>query len=359
MSFYNLVEKLNQTDLKTTHADILQIIEKSNLNERDFLALLSPEAQNYLEEMAQKAHRLTLQNFGKVVHLYTPVYLSDYCQNKCLYCGFNIDNKTKRKKLTLSELEKEAKIIASTGLKNIIILTGEDRIKTPVDYILKCIELLRKYFTSVTVEIYPLTEKEYNLLIKEGIYGLTIYQETYDLKLYKKLHSGGPKSDFKLRLDAPERAGKAGIRQINIGALLGLGNLRKDIFIAALHAKYLQNKYPSSEISVSIPRLRPYEGRYKNFIKISRKDIVQAVTAIRIFMPQAGINLSTREDAIFRENLLPLGITKMSAGVSTSVGGRIEKTKSGQFEISDTRSVSQIKKMILKKGYQPVLQDWI
>lgn len=363
MSFYNRIVRLNETNFKNifekfTDSDVLQAVNSRNLNENDFLALLSPKAQNRIEEIAQKSQQLTLHNFGRVIHLYTPVYLSSHCKNKCLYCGFNTDNKIERRQLTLAELEKEAKIIAKTDLKNIIILTGEDRNKTPVSYIKNCIEILRNYFTSISIEIYPLTQAQYDELIKAGLDGLTIYQETYDLNLYKKLHFKCPKSDFKFRLDAPENAAKAGIRQISTGALLGLSNWRKDIFITALHTKYLEDKYPKTEFSISLPRLRPHKGKYTRFKKVTAKDMVQIIAALRIFMPKAGINISTREDATLRENLIPLGVTKMSAGVSTAVGGRMKKTKSAQFEISDIRSVVEMKKVILKKGYQPVLHDW-
>ncbi|HUT85976.1 MAG TPA: 2-iminoacetate synthase ThiH [Elusimicrobiales bacterium] len=364
MSFFNTLSKLSKLDFGNfskgiSEQNVLNAIEYTNLSYTQFLTLLSLPAQKYLEPMAQKANGLTLQNFGKVIGLYTPIYLSNYCENKCLYCGFNADNKIKRKKLSLKELEQEAKLISKTQLHSVIILTGDSRNITPVKYIADSITVLNKHFSSVSIEVYALSQKEYANLITAGLDGVAIYQETYNQKLYKKLHPVGPKKDFYFRLDAPERACKEKIRNVSVGALLGLDDWRRDIFFTAMHAKYLQDNYPETDISISLPRLCPHEGKFKGSNPPGKKDFVQIITALRIFLPKVGINISTREESNFRKNLIGLGVTKMSAGVSTAVGGRTQKSKSKQFEISDKRTVEQMQKMVTGKGYQPVLKDWI
>ena len=326
-----------------------------------FSYLLSPDAESNLENMAQKAHELTLQNFGKTIQLYTPMYLSNYCDNQCVYCGFNIKNKVERRKMNLDEVEREAQFISATGLKHILILSGESRKVTPVSYLKECVGVLKRYFSSISIEVYPLTEQEYAELISQGVDGLTIYQETYDENVYGKMHLSGPKKDYRFRLDAPERGCKAGMRSVNIGVLLGLNDWRKEIFLLGVHAKYLQDNFTDVEIGVSIPRLRPQTGDFKAPYEVNEKNIVQMILALRIFLPRLGISISTRENAAFRENLLPLGITRMSAGSTTKVGGHTIGTEEGlaQFEICDSRSVDEIKEMLNKKGYQPVLKDWL
>ncbi len=327
-----------------------------------FKQLLSPAAEEHLEEMAQEAHDITLRHFGRTMQLYTPMYLSNYCDNSCVYCGFNSNNAIKRKKLSLEEVKKEAAAIASTGLKHILILTGESREMSPVSYIKECVKILRDYFSSISIEVYPLQEEEYRELIIEGVDGLTIYQETYDETLYSALHGCGPKRDFYFRLNAPERGARAGMRTINIGSLLGLSDWREDIFLTGLHAKYLQDKFPDVEIGISVPRIRQQVSGFKAPYVVSDKNIVQIIVSLRIFLPRIGITISTREDAHFRENLIPIGATRMSAGSMTRVGGRIvtqqEREGVEQFEILDKRSVEEIKRMLEAKNYQPVLKDW-
>lgn len=334
-----------------------------NNSEQILAKLLSPEAENYLEEMARQAKELTLQNFGRVINLYTPLYLSNYCDNECLYCGFNAGNKIPRRKLTLPELKTEAEFIAKTGLKHILILTGESRSLSPLSYIKDCLKILKPLFSSISIEICPLTETEYRELITEGVDGLTIYQEVYNQSIYQKLHPRGPKQNYQFRLEAPQRAAEAGMRTINIGSLLGLAPWRNEAFSLLCHAKYLQDKYPEAEISISVPRLQPQFNNFPALCKVSDKNIVQLIIAARIFMPRLGITLSTRENANLRDNLIGLGITKMSAGSTTAVGGHtLSETyikNTTQFEISDKRDVSQIKQRLLEKGYQPILKDWV
>lgn len=339
--------------------DIKQALTKDILSERDFLALLSPAAEPFIEDMAQKAHRITVQQFGRVIQLYTPLYLSNYCTNHCLYCGFKSSNKIPRKQLSLDEVDAEAAAIARTGLKHILILTGGARkIATP-GYIKDCVNVIGKYFTSICIEVYALAADEYADLIDAGVDCLTIYQETYNTALYHHLHPQGPKSDFRFRLDAPDRACEAGIRSVNIGALLGLDDWRREAFLTGLHAKYIQHSFPDVELGVSLPRIKPHEGDFKPAHVVTDKHFVQIMLAFRLFLPRAGITVSTRESAGLRDNIIRLGVTKMSAGSSTKVGGWTSAgNDTGQFDVSDHRNVREIKEQISRLGYQPVFKDW-
>ncbi|MCG8501183.1 MAG: 2-iminoacetate synthase ThiH [Firmicutes bacterium] len=364
MSFYDeyLVYKdfnFNRFFEGITDDRIRAVIRKGKLTARDFLTLLSPMAEKHLEEMAQQAHKVTVQHFGKTILLYTPMYLSNYCTNRCLYCGFNTANEILRKQLTLEEVETEAKAIAETGLRHILILTGDARNMASPDYIEDCVKVLTQYFTSVSIEVYAMEQEEYARLIQAGVDALTIYQETYNEGLYDKVHLRGPKKDYRYRLDAPERACKAAMRSVNIGALLGLDEWRKEAFFTGLHANYLQDRYTDTEISISLPRLRPHEGSFQPKDIANDTHMVQMMVAFRLFMPRAGITISTREHARFRDNVMRLGVTKMSAGSTTVVGGHTQQEKhTGQFEISDERNVVQMREAILGLGYQPVFKDW-
>ncbi|PIQ87162.1 MAG: 2-iminoacetate synthase ThiH, partial [Candidatus Omnitrophica bacterium CG11_big_fil_rev_8_21_14_0_20_43_6] len=355
MSFYDIYSQYKNFDLdkifrKLLPVSIQTVLEKDAIDLNQFILLLSPQAENSLEGMAQKARTITRRNFGKTIQLYTPMYLSNYCENSCIYCGFNLNNVIERRKLNLEEVEKEAQFISASGLKHILILTGESRVKSPVSYIKDCVGILKNYFSSVSIEVYPLTEDEYASLGATGVDGLTIYQEVYDEQLYAKMHICGPKKDYKFRLDAPERGAKAKLRSISIGALLGLGDWRREVFFLALHAKYLQDKFPDTEIGVSVPRVQPQVGDFKAVSRVSDQNIAQIILALRIFLPRLGIALSTREGPFLREALLPLGITKISAGSTTAVGGHTlwpeSKQGSLQFQIQDQRSVEEIKIML-------------
>lgn len=366
MSFLNIIDHYKNFNFSAfsetiTDADIERALCNDTPDAMDFLALMSPKAEPLMEQMAQKAHLLTKQYFGKAILLYTPMYLSNYCENACVYCGFSTNNSIERKKLNAIEIQKEAECISSTGLKHILILTGESRKDTPIDYIKESVALLKKYFSSISIEIYPLNTDEYKELIDAGIDGLTLYQEVYDTKTYNTVHPKGPKNDYVFRLDAPEAACQAGIRTVNIGVLLGLNEWRQESFFCGLHAKYLQDKYRDVEVSLSVPRIRKHNGYYTPVSNVDDKALVQIILAYRNFLPRAGITLSTREGAALRENLLPLGITKMSAESSTAVGGRTCSVagETVQFDILDLRNVGQIKNMLLGKGYQPVLKDWM
>lgn len=364
MSFYNRYLDLKNINFEeafrtVTDYDVDRVLNKERLNESDFLILLSPAAEKHLEAMAQRANRLTIQNFGKVVLLFTPLYLADFCMNQCVYCSFNVKNSFCRKKLTMEEVEMEAQEIGKSELKHILILTGESRHHTPVVYIQDCVEVLKKHFASISIEIYPLEVEEYQQLIHAGVDGLTIYQEVYDEKVYDEIHISGPKKNYRYRLDAPERGCQAGMRAVNIGALLGLTDWRKETFFTGLHADYLQDKYLDTEVSISLPRICPHIGEFQPQSPVTDKNLVQIMLALRLYLPRAGITISTREAAELRDHLLPLGVTKMSAGVSTAVGGHASKEEgSSQFDISDHRSVEEMKNMLYSKGYQPIFKDW-
>lgn len=364
MSFYKTIENYKCFDFNNyfenvTKEDVLRSINKENLNEEDLLNLLAPKALECLEEMAKKANRLSIQYFGKVVNLYTPLYLANYCENHCAYCGYNVVNKIHRKKLTLEEVKLEGEAISKEGFKHILILTGESKVKTPVSYIADCVRVLKPMFPSIGIEIYALTQDEYKILVDTGVDSLTIYQETYNEKIYDKVHISGPKKDYKFRLDAPERGAKSGMYNIGLGALLGLSNFREDAFFTALHGKYIGKKYRGVNIAYALPRIRPHEGEFYDINKVNDKNFVQMLLAFKIFNPTASINISTRERPGFRDNLIPLGANKISAGVSTNVGGHaVEDIGEEQFEISDKRSANEIKNMIKSLGYQAVFKDW-
>ncbi|KMT23217.1 2-iminoacetate synthase ThiH [Clostridium cylindrosporum] len=364
MSFYETIEMFKKFDFedyfkKVTTEDVRKSINESNLSYEDLLNLLSPKAQELLEEMAQKSYDLTLNHFGRSVLLYTPMYLANYCVNKCAYCGYNAENNIHRKKLTLEEVASEGKHISKKGFKHILILTGESKYHTPISYIKDCVNVLKNMFPSIAIEVYAMTEEEYSELIDSGVDSLTIYQETYDEKVYDKVHISGPKKDFKFRLDAPERGAKSGMRNIGLGALLGLSDFRKDAFFTALHGEYISRKYRDVGISYALPRIRPCEGDFDDINEVNDRNFVQMLLAFKIFNPTADINISTRERKGFRDSLIPLGVRKLSAGVSTKVGGNtLEDAGEEQFEIEDNRSAEEIKAMIKKLGYQPIFKDW-
>lgn len=342
-----------------TPADVARVLAAPRIDSDGFLTLLSPAAERYLEPMAQRAHALTVQQFGQVILLYTPLYLSNYCTNFCLYCGFAARNSIRRDCLTLEEVAEEARLISASGLRHILILTGESRKKSSVDYIAQCVEVLRHYFTSIAIEVYPLETPEYAQVVAAGVDGLTLYQETYDREVYAAVHPRGPKRDYRFRLEAPERACDAGIRSANIGALLGLADWREDAFITGLHADYLQRQYLDVEVSISLPRLRPHEGAFQPQHEVTDREFVQILLATRLFLPRAGITMSTRERAELRDHLMALGVTKMSAGSSTRVGGRAHReAETGQFEISDRRDVPAMKQAIESRGYKAIFKDW-
>lgn len=362
--FIDIINEFNTVNFEYVFSqineeDICTAISKEKISLYDFIALLSPHAEKYIERIAAKAKKLTDMNFGKVISLYCPVYLSDYCVNQCVYCGFNCNIDINRHMLNYEQAEKEAKEVSTKGIRHVLLLTGESRKHSPVEYIEDCVKIFKKYFSSVSIEIYPLEIHEYKKIIDAGAEGLTIYQEVYDTNAYKVYHLKGPKTNYQYRLDAPERGCIAGMRAVNIGALLGLSDWRKEAFFTGLHALYLQNKYPHVDIGISLPRIRKQVENFTIPSPVSNMHLVQILVAIRLFLPRAGINISTRESKELRENLIGLGVTRMSAGSSTRVGGHSNSASSfSQFEICDTSTVEEVRQMIYKKGYQPVFKDW-
>jgi len=365
MTFFDLYKKYEHFDFDTfikniKPSDFDISLNKEYKNIFDFLTLIAFDIDNAtLEIMATKSQETTLKNFGKTISLYSPLYLANYCVNNCLYCGFKASNKIRRKKLTIDDLKKEAIEIQNLGIKHVLILTGESRHDSSVEYILECLNTIKPYFSSISIEIYPLESDEYKLLIDNGVDGLTIYQETYRQDVYKNLHTG-PKKDFVYRLETPDRAASSHIRTIGVGALLGLYDVYYDAFFTALHAYYLIKTYPDIEVSVSFPRIRPEVGGFEPHTVVDDRLFVRLITAMRLFLPKVGILLSTRESASFRDNIMGLGVTKFSAGSKTEVGGyTLDDKTERQFDISDERTVSEIADVIYKKGYQPIYTDWV
>lgn len=355
----SLVEKYDYSIY--TGKAVENAIGKDYLYIEDYAAILSPAALPYLEAMAGKAMLETRKHFGNSVSLFTPLYISNYCENECVYCGFNCRNKIQRGKLTLEEIDEELKHISETGLKEILILTGEAPKASSVEYIGEAIKLATKYFSTIGIEIYPLNSEEYCYLNQCGADFVSVYQETYNKEKYEQVHLSGPKRIYQYRFNAQERALLGGMRGVGIGALLGLDDFRKDAFSAGLHAYFLQQKYPHAEVSFSVPRLRPYINNAENNPNdVHEKQLLQVMLAYRLFMPFAGITISTREKPKFRDNIIGLAATKISAGVSVGVGGHKKPEKGDeQFEISDSRSVEEVHRMIVNKGLQPVYTDYI
>lgn len=354
---------------KYTATDVKAALEHDTCTIEDFKAFLSPAAEPFLEEMAQRARLETSKHFGNTVYLFTPLYIANYCENYCVYCGFNCYNHIKRMKLSMEQIEKEMKIIADSGMEEILILTGESRGMSNVDYIGEACKLARKYFRMVGLEIYPVNTDEYRYLHECGADYVTVFQETYDSDKYEQLHLMGHKRVWPYRFDAQERALRGGMRGVAFSALLGLSDFRKDALASALHVYYLQRKYPHAEMSLSCPRLRPIINNDKiNPLDVHERQLCQVLCAYRIFLPYVGITVSSRESAEFRNGIVKIAATKVSAGVSTGIGDH-ESKYSGketdeaqgdeQFEIDDNRSLDKMYKDISEEGLQPVLNDYL
>ena len=351
-----------------TGADVVRALQKNSIGIEDFKALLSPAAEPFLEQMAEKARIETRKHFGNTVYLFTPLYIANYCENYCVYCGFNCYNDIRRKKLTMEQIEHEMKIIADSGMEEILILTGESKSKSDVKYIGEACKLARKYFRMVGIEIYPVNVEDYRYLHECGVDYVTVFQETYDSVRYEQLHLLGHKRVFPYRFEAQERALMGGMRGIACSALLGLSNFRKDALASALHVYYLQRKYPHAEVSLSCPRLRPIINNGKiNPHDVGESQLCQILCAYRLFLPFAGITVSSRESKQFRDGIVKIAATKISAGVSTGIGDHESKyTGKGssaegdeQFEINDGRSFKQMYEDMSEEGLQPVLNDYL
>lgn len=354
---------------KYTARDVRAALDHETCSVEDFKALLSPAAAPFLEEMAQKARIETGKHFGNTVYLFTPLYIANYCENYCVYCGFNCYNHINRMKLNMEQIEKEMQVIADSGMEEILILTGESRAMSDVKYIGEACKLARKYFRMVGVGIYPVNTDEYHYLHECGVDYVTVFQETYDNVKYETLHLMGHKRVWPYRFDAQERALRGGMRGVAFSALLGLSDFRKDALASALHVYYLQRKYPHAEMSLSCPRLRPIINNDKiNPLDVGEKELCQVLCAYRIFMPFVGITVSSRESKSFRDGIVKIAATKVSAGVSTGIGdheskytGKEAENAEGdeQFEINDDRSFETMYEDMSEEGLQPVLNDYL
>lgn len=364
MTFYDPVkhhpwETIEKEIQSASGAHVERALTAKHLNLQDFISLLSSAAEPYLEEMAQRAHRLTEQRFGKVMGLFAPLYLSNICTNSCVYCGFNVKNPVSRLTLTPDQAAAEGRYLHTQGFRHLLLVSGEAPKVVTMPYLLGVLEKLRPLFASISIELYPMDTAAYEALIAHGVDGLVIFQETYNEQRYKEVHPGGKKRNYRWRLETPERGGEAGFRRIGIGALLGLSDWRVEGFFLALHARYLLRHFWKSHLTVSFPRIRTAAGGYQPLHQVSDAHMVQLLTALRLFLPDAGFVLSTRESPGLRDNLIPLGITSMSAGSSTEPGGYTQNSEAeAQFEIADHRSPQAIAKVICQKGYEPVWKDW-
>ncbi|MFN5181427.1 MAG: 2-iminoacetate synthase ThiH [Bacteroidota bacterium] len=340
-------------------SDVIIALRKQKRSVEDFMALVSPAAEKFIEELAQLSHQATVKRFGKTIQLFVPMYLSNECQNICTYCGFSLGNKVPRKTLTEKEIESEIENIKYLGFEHILLVTGEDKIHADFNYILNSVKKIRPLFSHLSIEVQPFEENEYRDLIDAGTDAVLVYQETYNKENYKKYHPKGKKSNFEFRIDTPDRLGRAGIHKIGLGALLGLENWRTEAFFLALHLDYLRKKYWKTQYSISLPRIRPAEGVDNTEFIMSDREFVQLICALRLFDSEIEITLSTRERKELREKLIPLGVTNMSAGAKTNPGGYSVSSESlEQFEISDERSPNEIAGVIQKLGYEAVWKNW-
>ena len=358
-----VIAEMNSYDADIyTAKDVKEALAAETCSVDNFKALLSPAALPFLEEIAQKAQKETRKHFGNSVAIFTPLYIANYCENYCVYCGFNCHNKIKRAQLNAEEIEKEMQAIAETGLEEVLILTGESPNKSSVEYIGEACKIAKKYFKLIGLEVYPMDSKDYAYLHECGADFVTVFQETYNSDKYKTLPLGGRKRIFPYRLNAQERAIMGGMRGVGFAALLGLDDFRKDALATGMHAYLLQKKYPHAEIAFSCPRLRPIINNDKiNPKDVHEPQLLQIICAYRIFMPFASITISTRECERFRDNIIQIAATKISAGVNVGIGGHSQEEEKGdeQFEISDGRSVDEIYQMIEDNGMQPVMTDYI
>ncbi|WP_138295102.1 MULTISPECIES: 2-iminoacetate synthase ThiH [unclassified Clostridium] len=356
-----LLARESYDESRYTERDVERALGKDYLDAQDFAALLSPAAGEYLEPMAQRARAETRKHFGNAINLFTPLYIANYCENHCIYCGFNCTNKIHRARLNQAQIEQEMQAIAQTGLEEILILTGESPRMSDVHYIGEACKQAKRIFKVVGLEVYPMDAKDYAYLHDCGADYVTVFQETYNTRQYGKLHLGGRKRIFPYRFNAQERALMGGMRGVGFAALLGLDDFRKDAYATGIHAALIQKKYPQAEIAFSCPRLRPIINNDKiNPRDVHEPQLLQVVMAYRIFMPFASITISSREGARFRDNVIGIAATKISAGVDVGIGGHTGEAKGDeQFEISDGRGVEEIYKMIVGQGLQPVMSEYI
>ena len=369
--FKNIFDSYNWDDVKQSifakiSNDVLQALQKEKRTLEDFKALISPAAMPYLEQMAQLSNSLTQKRFGKTIQMYAPLYLSNECQNICTYCAFSYDNKIKRKTLSDDEILREVSAIKEMGYDHVLLVTGEANQTVGVEYLKHAIKLIRPHFSNISIEVQPLDKVDYEILMNEGLHTVLVYQETYHRENYKTHHPKGKKSNFDYRLETPDRLGQAGVYKIGLGVLIGLEDWRTDCFFNAAHLDYLEKTYWQTKYSISFPRLRPIEvgtqesSSMKSFTAfMNDKELVQLICAYRIFNEEVELSISTRENEKFRNNIIKLGITSMSAGSKTNPGGyAVESQSLEQFEISDERSPKEIASIIKQQGYEAVWKDW-
>ncbi|WP_018614531.1 2-iminoacetate synthase ThiH [Segetibacter koreensis] len=363
-SFKDIFEQYSWNDVqqsihRKTARDVEAALSASRRTLEDFKALISPVAAPYIEQMAQLSHQLTQKRFGKTIQLFAPLYLSNECNNICTYCGFSLEHKIKRKTLSAAEILQEINVIKQHGFNHILLVTGEANHTVHVDYFINAIHLIKPHFSNISIEVQPLEQEEYEQLQRTGLHSVLVYQETYHKDKYKHYHPKGKKSNFHYRLETPDRIGKAGMHKIGLGVLLGLEDWRTDTFFCALHLDYLQKKYWQTKYSISFPRIRPAEGVDISGFNITDKELVQLICAYRLFNEEVEISISTREPETFRNHLIKLGTTTMSAGSKTNPGGySVDENSLEQFEISDDRSAEEVAAVIAANGYQPVWKDW-
>ncbi len=364
MDFYELLKTYDWEEVREaiyckTPEDVICALNEKNPSLNDFQALISPVASTFLEDIAQGSRQNTLRRFGKTIQLYVPLYLSNECTNSCIYCGFNHKNKLERKTLTKDEVLIEAKAIRELGFEHLLLVTGEHPTKAGFQYLKEMIALLKDQFKQIAIEVQPMSTEEYKELIGMGLNAVYVYQETYSEKQYPIYHPTGKKANFRYRLETPERLGKAGAYKTGLGVLLGLEDWRVDAFFTALHLDFLRRNYWKTKYSIAFPRLRPHAGGFMPNYPINDRELVQLICAYRLFDENVELSLSTRESADFRDNLMKLGITTMSAGSSTQPGGYAQKDDSlEQFKINDDRTPQQVMEKIKLSGYEPVWKDW-
>jgi 2-iminoacetate synthase len=377
------LEDLHGRSLAASDGGVRQTLAKPQLSLADFARLLSPAAATDLEELCRRSQTLTRQRFGKVIRLFAPLYLSNECINNCKYCGFSRDNPILRVTLSVDEVLQEAAALREQGFRNILLVAGEHPKFVSGGYLADCVRALHEEIPGISLEVGPMETEDYRPIVEAGADGLVVYQETYDRKVYHEMHTAGPKRDFDWRLETPERAYAAGFRRLGIGALYGLADWRREAICLAAHAEYLMRHCWKAQLTISLPRLRPCAGEFQPLTHLSERELVQLVCALRLFLPDAGIVLSTREPAQFRDGLIPLGITMISAGSHTEPGGytgagneKLHHTErgrivelaegssewasgaTGQFEIADDRSPSEVAECLRRLGYEPVWKDW-
>ncbi len=340
---------------------LADMLRAQGYSPRRLKALLSDAASRSLESIATAARLLTLQRFGRAKQLYVPLYVSNYCRNNCKYCGFSTEHKFERTRITVEQAVEQGEIIASEGFRHILLLSGEDPRHASVEFFAQLASKLRKSFAAIDIEIYPCSTDQYKKLFDAGIDGITIYQETYDPVLYSELHTKGPKKDYYWRLDTPQMAAEAGFRRIGIGTLLGLGDWRRETLALAEHCAFLMKRYWKSQVSVSFPRIRPAEQVLPDFVEfVPDEALVKMMFALRLCFPDVGIVLSTRESREFRNHLIDICVTKLSAGSKTNPGGygNAQPEAVEQFCIDDSRTPAEMEILLKTMGYEAVWKDW-